>query len=886
MPNLKQKETALIIDANSLIHRAWHALPPLTTPDGKLVNAVYGFTSVLLKILASERPTYLAVCWDTKEPTYRHKAKPEYKAHREEQPDDFYEQFPIAKEVVKVFGGTNVELPGYEADDLLATFGIGFINKNVQVTLLTSDKDMLQVIRPGVDVIAFKKGVSETTKYDEETLKEVTGLTPDQQAYYKALRGDSSDNLKGVPGIGEKTATDLLIKYKDLEGVFKAAHDEKSDLSPSQRRKLVEGEQEARDTLPIVRLDENAPVKEKLSDLKRRKVDEEEMRKLFTALGFKTLLVRAMGSDKNKTQEQPKTQKKARLSTEHLISPTAKDIKSFFEIVGSEGKLVVSLPQKEQQSLFNLEPAIALGSDMISLLISSELLKEKDVATLLGLALANPEINKSGHGLKSVWHWARAHKFDLNGIDFDTEMASYILSGGEGGHDLALLAAAHIDTTLPDTDERPLFEIDAIRRLRDLFTAQLKEQKLDTVIERFETPLISILAKMEGRGILINRDYFKKLTGEFQKENDRLEREMEELAGESFNPASPQQLAHILFEVLELPTKGIKKGKTGYSTAAPELAKLEGKHPIISKVSDYREIAKLLSTYVESIPALADKNDRVHTTFNQALTATGRLSSANPNLQNIPVRTELGRKIRRGFIAPKGYSLLACDYSQIELRIVAALAKDEKMLEAFEKGQDIHSTTAAAIWGVPLEEVTKEQRRTAKAINFGIIYGQGSFGLSRVAGISFEEAKQFIEEYFLVYSGVREFLDQTKALARSRGYVETLFGRRRVIAEIQSMRPELRAAAERMAINMPVQGTAADLIKLAMIEVDKRLPEISADTRMLLQVHDELVLEVPDKEVEKVAKEVAEIMQGVEKIGVPIVVDSKAGKNWDEMKKI
>lgn len=896
MQKQTEKQTALLIDANSLIHRAWHALPPLTAPDGRVVNAVYGFSSVLMKILASEHPTYLVVCWDTPEPTYRHTANGDYKAHRVDQPDEFYAQIPIVKEIVTVFGGTNVELPGYEADDLLATFAERFSKQGVQVTLLTSDKDVLQLIGPFVRVMAFKKGVSETTIFDARALKIAMGLTPEQIPAYKALRGDPSDNLKGVVGIGEKTATELLIAFNDFEGVFKAARDPKSALSPAVRAKLIAGEKDARDTLNLVILQREAPVQVELPELQRRLVDQESLRKQFTELGFKTLLARALGeknADASKPiQRQPEKPAKFSVPKEQAISSAIhhdvkisdKDFFVFAREVQDGKVLYVRTIQTAQASLFNGSAGIALGSSQRSVLMSGEQVDNKQIAKQLGELMADTRIKKIGHGLKIAWHWAHKRGFSFEGIDFDTEIASYLLSAGDGDHDLAPLVALRLNTIFPESDEAPLFEIDAIRALSVELRHELKEQKLESVMERFEKPLIPVLAQMEAYGVLIKRAYFKELTEDFRKEKTRLEKDMEKLAGEPFNPGSPQQLAKILFEVLKISPKGIKRGKTGISTAAAELEKLEGSHPIIEKVGQYREVAKLLSTYVEALPALADSEDRVHTTYNQALTSTGRLSSSNPNLQNIPIRTELGRKIRHGFIAKKGFCLLSCDYSQIDLRVVAALAKDEKMMSAFQRGLDIHTATAASIWEIPLDEVSREQRRAAKAVNFGIIYGQGPMALSKGAGISFEEAKKFIADYFEVYAGIKAYLDQTKALAHAQGYVETLFGRRRPIPEINSPLPQFRSGAERMAINMPVQGTAADLMKLAMIEVARLLPKISKEARLLLQVHDELVFELPENDVKRDAPKLVEIMQNVEKIGVPIVVDAKYGKNWDEMK--
>ncbi|MEO5927683.1 MAG: DNA polymerase I [Patescibacteria group bacterium] len=893
--------TVLLIDANALIHRAWHALPPLTAPDGRVVNAVYGFASVLMNIVARERPTYLVVCWDTPEPTYRHEANKEYKAGRLEQPDEFYNQFPWVKEVVEVFGGTNVELPGYEADDLLGTFATEFAKVGVEVTLLTSDKDVWQLIAPHVRVMAFKKGVTDTVIYDEKTLKEVTGLTADQMVDFKALRGDASDNLKGVPGVGEKTATDLLLAYKNLEAVFKAAHDPKSKLSPSVRQKLVDGEKSGRETLHLVQLMLDAPVKEKLEDLARREVNQEDLKRLFSSFGFKTLLARAIGKTSGEAALSPikntvvnAKMKKAPRTTvlvptvtsdaTHVLKPTADDIDRLVEAAKEEGMVIARPADVAQTSLFAEAPGLALGTKKFSVLIPSSMLQGAAMKKIASL-LKDEKIKKNGHGIKVLCHWAVAHDIELQGIGTDVEIVAGLVSAGEGKQDLVSLAAGNLGIVFADGDDRLLAEVDAIRILALKFEEELKAQNLLPIWERFEQPLIPVLTRMEEHGIMINRPYFKELTERFRSEKARLEKEMEKLAGEPFNPGSPQQLGRVLFDVLKLPIKGIKRGKTGISTAASELEKLEGAHPIVEKITEYREVAKLLSTYVESTPALADSEGRIHTTYNQLGAATGRMSSTNPNLQNIPIRTELGREIRRGFVAAKGYRLVSCDYSQIELRVIAALAKDKKMLEAFHQNVDIHTATAAAIWHVDLDEVTKDQRRAAKAINFGIIYGQGPVGLSKTAGVSFDEAKQFIAEYFHVYSGVREYLDQTKVLARAQGYVETLFGRRRPTPDINSPMPQFRAAAERMAINMPVQGTAADLMKIGMIEVDAKLPKISPGSRLLLQVHDELVLEVPEDEVEKVAAAVQDIMQTVEKIGVPIVVDAKEGKNWEEMKK-
>jgi DNA polymerase-1 len=904
----KRPSAALVIDANALVHRAWHALPPLTSPDGKLVNAVYGFALVLTKLLQHTEPSYLAVCWDTPEPTYRHKAAPEYKAQRAEQPQEFYNQIPLVKEVVTAFGGTNVELPGYEADDLLGTIATKLAKKGTDVTILTSDKDAFQLIGERIRVLAFKKGVSETITYDEKALREVMGLAPEQIAPFKALRGDASDNLKGVPGIGEKTATELLQSFETLKGIFKAAHDAKSDLSPSVRQKLLAGEQAAYATLPLVELQLDAPLPVSLDELVYRGQNSSALREIFLRHGFKSLVGRMSATPTDKNVDELKqrsadasetsadTTKRRRASAESreesVDVPTAApatvdDVLSVLADAEREGILYLHTATLSQGSLFGERRELAIGTTKKSVLVGQSVLADTKVRGAFANVIANVDVKKVGHGLKADWHWLSRQGLDLVGIGFDTELASYLLSAGEGGHELESQAASRLGLTLPEGEAGLAASIGAIRELHVQLERELQQEKLAHILTRFELPLIPILGRMEREGVLIDREYFATLTEDFRAEKKRIESEMMKLAGEDFNPGSPTQLAHVLFDVLKLPVKGIKRGKTGLSTAASELEKLEGAHPIIEKIGEYREVSKLLSTYVETLPTQADVHGRVHTTYVQIGAATGRMASTNPNLQNIPIRTELGRKIRRGFIASKGCVLLSCDYSQIELRVIAALAKDEAMLDAFRRNIDIHTATASAIWHIPLDEVTKDQRRAAKAFNFGIIYGQGPQGLAKAAGIPYQEARQFIDEYFHAYAGVREYLDQTKALAHARGFVETLFGRRRPIPEINSPLPQLRAAAERMAINMPVQGTATgDLIKLALIALNEKLPKQFSDTRMLLQVHDELVFEVPMKDAERVASFVRDVMEHVAQIGCPIVAESKAGKNWEEMEKM
>ncbi len=887
----------LILDANALLHRAWHALPPLTSPDGKVVNAAYGMASVSLKLIKEEKPDIFIACWDTEAATFRHEAYKEYKATRKEQPDELYDQVPVAKEILATLGIPSVEKDGYEADDLLGTFAVRAVKDGYDARIVTGDRDALQLIAPHIDVLTFKKGVSETKLFTAKEVQEEYGIAPTQLVDWKALRGDTSDNIPGVPGIGEKTASELLKKFKTLEGVFKAAKDPKSDIATGIRKKLIEGEKSGRKALTLVGIELDVPIKTKITDLKSS-LDREAFIQTAATYGFRSLITRlpqdeatshvgVRGVRPERKDAQPRRASKSK--SDATVFSAESDAMSFLADARCVEEVVLVVTSGVQGSLFGSSGVQSVTFGLkdrvgtIPVTLFSKTAIRRELADILSLE----RLGKICHDGKKAMKELETVQLDLRGIAHDTLIAAYLLAAGERSLDLDTLALQITGKPLADASDRPAAEARAIRQIAESQRKEMKETNADRVWERFEQPLIPVLRDMERSGILIDVPYLRRLSKEMTADKAKIEKKMEKLVGHPFNPASPSQLAVILFEELKLPTKGIKSGKTAYSTAASELEKLEGTHPIIDLIYEHRELAKLLSTYVDTLPEQADKEGRVHTTFNQTIAATGRLSSSDPNLQNIPIRTEAGRRIRHAFIASPGMELLSCDYSQIELRVVAALAKDEKMLAAFRSGLDIHTATAAAIWKVPLDDVTKDQRRAAKAVNFGIIYGQGPHGLARAAGIPFAEAKEFISAYFETYKGIKAWLDATKVMAHNQGYVETLFGRRRPIPDIHSGMPQLRAAAERMAINMPVQGTATgDLVKLALIRLAEELPKISSDARMLLQVHDEILLEVPAKDVSRVATAARDIMEHVEKIGVPIVVDAKRGKNWGEMKAV
>ncbi len=864
-----------ILDANALLHRTWHAIRPLTSPKGLVVNCVYGMTMSVLKLLADEKPDAFVACWDTEAPTFRHEAYEAYKANRKQKEDELYAQIPWVKEGFGYLGIPSLALDGYEADDLIGTIATQAKKAGWDVTIVTGDRDALQLIEHGISVMAFVKGVSVTKMYDANALLEECGLTPEQFLEYKALRGDPSDNIPGVKGIGEKGATELLQTYGTIKGILKAAHDKKSKMKDSAREKLLAAEKDLPAILKLVTIERRVPIKWKPETTAFPK-DKDRLFEFLHRMGFRSLIGKVPGEPSPKRRTPTPTDGKLGKGEEGVH-----DVSNALKELAESDVISVTVPVIPQGSLFGPDPnGLVLASAKKAYQFEGETVKKE--RKKFSDFLRDSELRFAAHDGKTENKALRLLGLPTPNWNFDTMLASYLLGAGERNHDLDAIASKYLGIQL-GLEAPATRKASAVAQLVPLLEQALKEERLDGVFTRFELPLIPVLDEMEREGILIDRTYLAKLSKEMSVDKQAIEKKMQDATRYEFNPSSPIQLADVLFNKLKLPTKGIKKSKSGFSTAASELEKLAGTHPIIKLIEDYREVSKLLSTYVEVLPVLADKNGRIHTTYNQAVAATGRLSSTEPNLQNIPIRTELGRKIRRAFLAKPGYVLLSCDYSQIELRLVALLAHDKNMLQAFRDGLDIHTATAAAIWDIKPAEVTKDQRRIAKAINFGLIFGQGPQGLAQVAGITFSEAKEFIAKYFEAYSGVKIYMEQTKALARSLGYVETLFGRKRYLPEIDSQMHMVRAQAERMAINMPVQGTDADLMKLAMIEIYKTLPSISKDTRLLLQVHDELVLEVPVREVKNVSAFVKHAMETVEKLAVPIVVETKAGTNWEEM---
>lgn len=913
---MKREKKFMIIDGHALLYRAWHALPPLTTKEGEMVNAVYGFVTILLKTIKEFKPEYIAVTFDRAAPTFRHKAFEAYKAQRKRQPDEFYRQISRVYEFLSALHIQVYEMDGYEADDIIATLcrQTCELPSPPDIVIVTGDMDTLQLVDDHVSVTTPQKGMSDDILYNKKMVKDRFGLAPEQLVYYKALRGDPSDNIPGVPGIGEKTAAELIQKYKDLDGLYAHVLKPSFPFRERVRELLIAHKDDAFKSFELVQLRHDVPLSFSLSACAYQTPDYNALVELFQKLEFKSLLPRIMTLPKE-------------VSRDHTNSTNETSIKKTYHCVFGKDEEENFLTTFKQKKIIAIDTETtsmdAIEASLVGMSFSwkegegwylpwKEVSQQtkKDIRDIL----EDTSVRKVGHNAKYDMEVLMNEEIRLGGLFFDTMIAAYILNPGVRGYSLDALSFSEfgyqkipIESLIGSGKEQcsmesvPLEQIsqyacedaDFTWRLYELFLKRLDDDGIRELFKKIEMPVIEVICEMERNGVSIDAEYFKELLIEVVRERTRLEKKIFKLAGEEFNINSPLQLKKILFEKLELSPKGVRRKKTGLSTAASELEKMRSLHPIIDFLLEYREFVKLETTYVSVLPTLINqKTHRVHTTYNQAVVATGRFSSTNPNLQNIPVRTEWGQRIRRGFVAQKGYLLLSADYSQLELRIVAALSGDQTMIGAFQAGEDIHATTAAAIHKVALDKVTKEMRSAAKAVNFGILYGMGSNSLSQSIGVSYHEAQNFIDSYFLLYPKVREYLDLQVALARSRGYVETLFGRRRYLPEIQSGVQQVRAAAERMAFNTPVQGTEADIVKLAMIEVYRTLCETyridscpfdEKPVRMILQVHDELVFEVKKDIVSGIAPEIKMRMEGVVQLATPLVVDLSVGKNWDEL---
>lgn len=920
----KHKQKFIIIDANAVLHRSFHALPPLSTKKGMLVNAVYGFVTTLLKAMREFKPDYIAVAFDRKAPTFRHDEYEQYKAKRVKAPQEFYDQIPLAHQVLDALRIPVFEMDKYEADDIIGTMAAENEKKDVENIIVTGDMDTLQLIDDHTKVYTLRRGLSDTVTYDESLVKQRYGLVPSQMIDFKAIAGDPSDNIPGVKGIGEKGAIDLLKEYKTLEGIYEAI-DKKADkvkIKPRNLKLLKEQKKEAFMSKKLATIVRDVPVKFKLEDCQVQPYDRDKVFPLFQELEFKSLLGRLPVLEQrlelpSKVKEETATTE----STEKSLKTLSKEGKGEkYKLVDNNKDFASFLAELKKQKAFAVDTESTSIDPFRAELLGISFAWQpqeayfvytkgreawlKDLRTIL----ENKQIEKYGQNLKYDIAMLKQAGISLEPATFDTMVASYLLNPGTRAHrldDLVFTEFGHqkIPTesligkgkkqlpmdTVPKQklSDYSCEDADYTYQLYQVFKERLQEQNIYGLFQKMEMPLVPVLEQMEENGFKIDIKFLASMAKKVGKKIHELETKIHQKAKSKFNINSPLQLKGILFEKLKIDTKGIGKTKTGLSTAAAELEKMVNAHPIIPLIMEYRELSKLQSTYIEALPRLVNpKTDRVHTSFNQTITATGRLSSSEPNLQNIPIRGELGKEIRKAFIAEKGNKIISADYSQIELRIIASLAGDEKMISSFKKGEDIHKRTASEIYEVPIDKVTPDMRSGAKEVNFGILYGMGAGGLAERKGITREKARAFIEKYFTVHQSILEYLENTKTLAHEQGFVETLFGRRRLLPEINSSMLQVRAAAERMAVNLPIQGTAADLIKLAMIAIQHKLPKVSPEAKMILQVHDELVFEVPEHEVKKAAKLIAEEMDSVYKLRAPIKTEVAFGDNWGDLEDI
>lgn len=887
----------LLLDANALIHRSFHAIPPLTTPKGELVNAVYGFANALLKAIQDIQPDYVVACFDAGRVTFRNEIYPQYKAHRKESDEALYAQIPRVKQIVEVLNIPLFAQDGVEADDLIGSLVTQATKAGIESIIVTGDNDALQLVDDSTSVYSLRRGVTDTLSYDRQAVKEKMGVFPDQIVEYKALAGDSSDNIPGAPGVGPKTASELLSKYNDLATIYEHL----DELKPRLKEILTEHCQQVELSKRLAQIKTDLEIELTLDDAAITNFDFTKVVQLFRELDFKSLLAKL---PKGSSAEQ-ESLFSASKETPEIIKATLPysaltDIKQLEELVPKLSEQPYLVFDTETVDLTGPIIGIALAwseTDSVYIPLGPHYPDGLDLEAakaLLSPILENKQIRKIAHNAKFDLHVLDRAGFTVNGFYFDTLIASQLINSQLFSHKLddialALLGINKIPITQLLKGEKdgkmntvPLDELAAYScedalvtwRLWVKMRPDLEGTKLKKVFYEIEMPLLPILFQLEKRGIAVDRPYLQRLATKLRQALSEIEKKIHQSAGFEFNVASPAQLQKVLFEQLKLPVVGIKKIKSGYSTDSDSLSKLAGKHPLIAQIIEYREIAKLLSTYVETLPEQTDQHGRIHTTFQQLGAATGRLSSTNPNLQNIPIRTELGNEVRRAFVAPTGKLLLGVDYSQAELRVLAHLCRDQGLIKAFNEGSDFHAEVAAQL---------QVDRRSAKAINFGIIYGLGAQALGNDLGISQSEAKLFIDRYFTTFPQVRVYIEAMKELARSQGYVETIFGRRRYLPDIHSPNQMLRSGAERMAVNMPCQGTVADLAKLAMVRLEGTLGK---EGELLLQIHDELLFEIESSAVKVVVEKVRAAMTSIVELAVPIVVEAKVGTNWADLEKL
>ena len=879
-------KTLVIIDGNSIINRAFYALPEMSNKEGLKTNAIYGFTNMLLKIIDTYNPTHISVAFDRKAPTFRHIEFKEYKAGRKKMPDELREQFEPLKDLLDKFKIHRLEIDGYEADDIIGTISKIAEDDGFKVYIVTGDKDAIQLASNKTTTLITKKGIGEVEEYDYNSVIEKYEMTPTQFIDLKGLMGDKSDNIPGVPGIGEKTGIKLIKEFSSIEGIF----DNIDSIKGSTKKKLEENKELAIMSKKLATIIRDVPIEFNLEELEYGKYNAEDILDVFKYLGFTSLIPRI-----GKLDESKQIDNEVNLEVSKL-----ENIDEFINKVKENKELIIKTVTREGNILDKKIMYIFLSLDGKKIYY----IEENNIHKLESI-LASNEIKKLGYNLKDDYIALRPYGIKLENVYFDITIAEYLIdSMSSTSYECSAIAMKYL-TKKVKTKEELLgkgvkakkyqdldFEelsshiskiIDTVKNVIPIMEENLKESNMDGLLYHIEMPLVEVLADMEYEGIKVDKEKLNELGLQFKEIIKKLESEIYEISGEKFNINSPKQLGVILFEKLGLPI--IKKTKTGYSTNAEVLDKLKDQSPIINKIIEYRQIVKLNSTYVEGLLSIINPIDgRIHSSFNQTITTTGRISSTEPNLQNIPVKLEMGRNIRKVFISDRGCKLIDADYSQVELRVLAHMSQDETMIDAFKHNEDIHTKTASQVFNVSMNEVTSKQRSDAKAVNFGIVYGKSDFGLSEDLNIPVKQAKEYIENYFNKYNKIKEFMDNIIENASDNGYVTTILNRRRYIPEIKSSNFMLRNAGKRAAMNAPIQGSAADIIKIAMINVYKKLEENNLKSKLILQVHDELIVETIDSEIDIVKKIVKDEMENAVSLDVNLDVDLNIGDSWYDTK--
>ncbi len=899
----------VLIDGNSILNRAFYGImgnKMLTTPDGKYTNAVYGFLAILFKVLEDIEPEYLMVTFDLKAPTARHKLYDGYKATRKGMPNELAEQMPILKDILKSMNIKVIEKEGYEADDVLGTMAKRAEKDGFDVTIVSGDRDTFQLTsnRVKVRIPHTKMGKTETETFGREEVLKKYGVTPKQLIEVKGLQGDTSDNIPGVPGIGEKTALELVKKYKTIDGIYEAIEKGEDDLKPKAKERLLENKELAMLSRTLGTINLEVPIEENLEEFKIKEWNKEEVFSKFKELNFNRFIDRF----NLKSEEGPK-QNLAELFEIKTLN-TQNEIKDLLEKIQNKLVFMLGTEKVEQENLIIKKQIKSIYIYIDNSVYEIKFNTNEEFISYFKTIFENENIQKYSYRLNETYVLLMQNGIYLKEIKFDTEIAAYLLNPSNGKYKLDELANQYLSIDIPEylefvgakqqkETQMTLFSQDemnldfekyqnaiymyTIAKLAEIMNKKLEEINSLKLFENIEMPLIKVLAEMQYEGIYVDKQELVSFGVKLKEDIEVIKQEIYKLAGEEFNINSTLQLGNILFEKLKLPV--YKKTKKGYSTDVDILEKLKPEHPIIEKILEYRGFMKLNSTYIEGlIVYINEYTHKIHSYFHQTITATGRISSTEPNLQNIPTRAEQGKQIKKAFKAQEGNIFIDADYSQIELRILAHISNDTNMREAFLNEEDIHKQVASKVFNVPLEEVTKEQRTAAKAVNFGIVYGISGFGLAEQLGISRKKAEQYIEQYLEKYKGVKEFMDKIVEKAKEQGYVETLFHRRRYIPELSSNNYMVRQFGARAAMNTPIQGTAADIMKIAMIEVNKKLEEEKLNAKLILQIHDELLIECKIEEKEEVKKILKESMENAVKLSIPLEVEVSEASNWYDVK--